>query len=58
MDSHEQLLKEYADKMANVPSGDTEQDHRDADYLLCELLGKLGFNEVVEKYELVRKWYA
>ena len=58
MDSHEQLLKEYTEKMANVPSGDTEEDHMNADDLLCELLEKLGYSEVIERYRLIRKWYA
>jgi len=36
---------------------DTEAAHIDADALLCALLGKLGFVEVVQEYHKVRKWY-
>jgi len=35
-----------------------ESAHVNADDLLCELLKKLGFTEVVEAFDKVHKWYA
>ena len=43
---------------AEVENGDTECAHVNADDILCELLEKLGYKEVVEKYNEVSKWYA
>lgn len=37
---------------------DAEGPHCRADRLLCELLEELGYVEIVELYEDVRKWYA
>ena len=39
-------------------SGDTEAAHSDADDVLCELLKSLGYEDVVEAYLEVPKWYA
>ena len=41
-----------------VDNGDNECAHRNADYIMCELLERLGYKEVVEKYNEVSKWYA
>lgn len=55
----EKLQAEYVEKMKGcVENGDTEAAHGDADDLLCEFLRKLGYNELVEKYLEVNKWYA
>jgi hypothetical protein len=37
---------------------DTEEAHQHADYVLCELLLALGYKDVIEEYDAVRKWYA
>ena len=37
---------------------DTEQDHADADELLCKVLVKLGQKELVNAYRAIHKWYA
>lgn len=37
---------------------DTEAAHADADYVLCELLEKLGYKDIVEEYKKIEKWYA
>lgn len=39
-------------------SGDTEAAHRNADKVLCALLKTMGFDDVVEAWEKVEKWYA
>ena len=57
------MRKALADEMvkrlqAEVDNDDTECAHVAADDILCELLEKLGYKEVVEKYNEVSKWYA
>ena len=57
------MRKALSDEMvkrlqAEVENGDTECAHRNADGILRELLEKLGYKEVVEKYNEVSKWYA
>ncbi len=37
---------------------DVEVAHIRADDILCKLLTELGYSEVVEEFEKVRKWYA
>lgn len=39
-------------------SGDKEVNHWEADKVLCDLLTELGFEEVVEEWDKVGKWYA
>jgi hypothetical protein len=39
-------------------TGDIECAHAYADNILCELLKKLGFADVVDAWEAVPKWYA
>jgi hypothetical protein len=39
-------------------SGDTESAHGDADQILCDLLSALGYQDVVEQWEKIDKWYA
>ena len=36
----------------------TEQGHIEADKLLAELLRLLGYDELIDNYESMRKWYA
>lgn len=38
--------------------GDTEAAHSDADEVLCKLLSALGYQDVVDEWEKVDKWYA
>ncbi len=57
------MRKALADEMvkrlqAEVDNDDTECAHVEADNILCELLEKLGYKDVVEKYNKVSKWYA
>lgn len=37
---------------------DTEANHVEADEILCELLKELGFEDVVEQYNKIKKWYS
>lgn len=57
------MRKALSDEMVKrlqeeVNNDDTEDAHINADYILCELLEKLGYKDVVEKYNEVSKWYA
>lgn len=53
--TREDALNDLA-KLAS--SNDTEGAHSDADCVLCKLLNDLGYNDVVEAYNLIDKWYA
>ena len=35
---------------------DTEMAHSNADNILCLLLKEMGYNNVVDEYEKIRKW--
>ncbi|MCF4127923.1 hypothetical protein [Methylobacterium sp. SyP6R] len=37
---------------------DCEEPHQDADGILCDLLVRLGFEDVVEAWRRVEKWYS
>ena len=57
------MRKSLSDEMVKrlqeeVDNADTECAHCNADDILCELLEKLGYKEVVVKYNEVSKWYA
>jgi hypothetical protein len=39
-------------------SGDPEIAHDNADFLLCEFLEQLGYEDVVKEYCEIEKWYA
>lgn len=39
-------------------TGDYETAHYLADKILCELLTTMGYDDVVEEYRKVGKWYA
>lgn len=39
-------------------SDDTEVAHVEADDILCGVLIELGYENLVEAYEKIRKWYA
>jgi len=41
-----------------VDNGDTEAAHSDADDILCRLLHHLGYDEILDLYDEVNKWYA
>lgn len=38
--------------------GDTERGHEAADAILCELLIELGYQDVVDEFNKLEKWYA
>jgi len=38
--------------------GDTEANHGNADDILCEFLKGLGYENIVDEYNKIDKWYA
>lgn len=51
--------KVYIQKMKEaVNNSDIEEGHFECDKILCEFLIDLGFNEIVEIYEIQKKWYS
>lgn len=51
---YEQLL----DRMQTLGNGCTEDEHIEADRILCDLLEALGFEDMVAAYRAVPKWHA
>lgn len=53
------IIKEAIEEMKKlVNSGDTEVAHIEADGILCDVLTKLGYKDLVDVYNKVGKWYA
>lgn len=55
--------EEFADEMKeastiNRKHEDQEDTHRRMDYLMCDLLRKLGYDEAVDIFEKSPRWYA
>jgi len=54
-----QIKQEILAKLSNeIDNDDYEQAHGKADDLLCELLIKLGHQDIVDVYNKINKWYA
>lgn len=53
--AHGKVMSELTEAAAN---DDTEAAHMDADNSLIEFIRALGFDDVVEAYDKVNKWYA
>ena len=52
-------LKELCEQMKALQDNwDIEEAHGMADDILCEALKQLGYNELVELYEKIEKWYS
>ena len=55
----EVIIKEAIEKMKEcVNNGDTEGAHINGDGVLGDVLTQLGYKELVDLYEKVKKWYA
>jgi hypothetical protein len=56
---NKELSEEAIKKLQKeVNNEDTESAHGKADDILCELLEKIGYEDVIKKYNEVSKWYA
>lgn len=53
-------LRPYMDRLKAAQENfrDVESAHVDADQVLCDLLEALGYKQIVEEYDKVKKWYA
>ena len=61
--NHDELKEEFLEKFRilvkkHQTNPNEEDDHIEADNLLCILLGRLGFDEIVSLYDEIDKWYA
>ena len=57
----EELMREYRGQMKAIDdllTGDTESHHLKADELLLQVIYDAGFDEVIDWYRGVPKWYA
>ena len=53
--------EEFADRMRQIAEGtwnDTEGRHEMADELMCELLEAMGYEEGIEIFDDMEKWYS
>ena len=55
MTKPDEALERMVDLKAH---NDTEIAHEIADEILCEVLRGLGYNDLVDAYEAVPKWFA
>jgi hypothetical protein len=56
----EEYIEIIFDKMKDLSDNgyDTERNHVEEDELLCDLLIKLGYEELIVLYNKINKWYA
>lgn len=59
---NKKLKNKYIEEMkkAKVSGENYEiaEAHRKADHVLCDLLNELGYEELIDLYFSVEKWYA
>ena len=53
-----EIEKEAIERISEAEKLDCEEYHVRADDVLCEVLEKLGFKALVERYNSESKWYA
>ena len=53
-----EILKRLEAARIVSENDDPDQAHRNADEALCDLLTSLGYEDVVEAFNKVEKWYA
>lgn len=53
--TREEALQQLKDQQIG---GDIEAEHWEADNILCRLLESLGYQDVVDEWDKVEKWYA
>lgn len=57
--ANKEIDPSYLERLKELQeSGDEEYAHGEADDILCDILKYLGFEEIVEAYDKVPKWYA
>lgn len=60
----DKIRKLYLKRLETIAEGsrsvgcDIEDAHIEADKILCDILDMLGFDDIVEAYNSIEKWYA
>lgn len=54
----QELIRRAVERLSDVKDFDTERAHSEADETLCDVLTSLGYEEIVEAWRKVDKWYA
>ena len=55
--SYDDMLDEMRE-CVELSKEDEETAHERGDEILCQLLRDVGYGEIVDEWELIRKWYA
>lgn len=55
--SYDDMLSEMRE-CVELSKEDEETAHEKGDEILCQLLREVGYDEIVDEWELIRKWYA
>ena len=56
---NEKEQQEYIDRLIELQQeNDIERGHSAADGILCAVLEKLGYGNIVKEYAKIDKWYA
>lgn len=50
--------KEQLIKLQSLCDGDWEANHVEADKILCDLLDSIGYDDIVNEWKKIGKWYA
>ena len=55
----EKIRKLYLARLKTIAEEtDIEDGHIEADQILCDILDMLGFDDIVEAYNSIEKWYS
>lgn len=46
------------EELVNKKYPDEEEDHINADFILCEMLDALGYKDLINTWDKVKKWYS
>ena len=45
-------------ELVNKEYPDEEEDHSEADMILCDMLNALGYNDLTDAWDDIKKWYS
>jgi hypothetical protein len=46
------------EELVNKKYPDEEEDHAEADGILCDMLNALGYKDLINTWDKVKKWYS
>ena len=55
--TQKEIAEIYEDKMSKIDKDTSGESHLQADSLLCDLLEYLGYENLVNIYNSIGKWY-